>query len=564
MAKQIPLGDMSSANSMSKAFQYLFKACRVFSRVVLELLFLLRLWTPRDKSHAAAARRFVDANNEHGWSYSRGNSKVLLEGHLAEYGPNYMFRTALAAKAVEQAMGGADVVVVVDGFSYQWRTAHECYRSFGIGNWIYLGRRFILLVPLLFVLSLFRALLSFAGLRTPRDVIELRHGSIKVGDLIYDQVLRSTKSPTIRSVGFPIFLNLVRSWYYYQQYELLFRMSRFAFYIATHTAYPQYGLLCRVALAHGVKVLETTDIQMSLYSKIDQNNLPTYHQGIHDSIKKSLDADGAELTHLEDAARKNLEKRFNSELDQIDAIKAYSGKVYARQELLAELGVSPGTKIGFVLSHVFVDSPHLSSSMLHNDYYHWLVSTINCCAKSEGMVWVIKPHPSSALYGEQGMVESLVKGAQARNLFICPADLNTRSLATCADVVVTVHGTAGLEFSCLGIPVILAGSPFYAGFGFTHEPPSQGGYEEIVKTAVSLEPLSSERVKIALRVFGVWESIFDWNNPIITSEMLASVWGNGAERDLNRAFDILTGNLKRSDPRQLKLWEFASSVARHE
>lgn len=547
---------------MSKIFQYLFKVSRVFFRVVLELLFLLRLWTPRDKPHAAAVRGFVDANNEHGWSYSSGRLKVLVEGHLAEYGPNYMFRTALAAKAVEQAMGEADVVVVVDGFSYQWRAAGECYRSFGIGSWIYLGRRFILLAPFLFVLSLFRALFSFAGLRTPRDVIELRHAGIKVGDLIYDQVLRSTKSPTIQSVGYPVFFSLVRSWYYYQQYELLFRMSRFAFYIATHTAYPQYGLLCRVALAHGVKVLETSDIQMSLYSKIDRYNLPTYHQGIHDSIKNSLDTSGAELEHLEEAAKKNLMKRFNSELDQIDAMKAYSGKVYDREELLAKLGVSPAKKIGFVLGHIFVDSPHLSSSMLHNDYYHWLVSTIDCCSKSEGMVWVIKPHPSSALYGEQGMVESLVKGAQTRNLFICPADLNTRSLATCADVVVTVHGTAGLEFSCLGIPVILAGSPFYTGFGFTHEPVSLALYEEAVKTAVSLESLSSEQVKIALRVFGIWENIFDWNNPIITSEVLANVWGNGTERDLSRAFEILTNNLKFTDPRQLKLWDFASAAAR--
>jgi hypothetical protein len=549
---------------MNKTFERLLKMHRVLTRGICEGLFLLRLWSPQEKSHVSAVRSFVRTNSERGWTSSRGQTKVLVEGHLAEYGPNYMFRTALAAKAVEQELGGADVTVVVDGFSYEWQTAHECYGSFGIVRWIYLGRRFILLAPFLLTISLVRAALSFAGLRTPRDVIELRHGSIKVGDLLYDQVLRSTKSPTIRTVGLAIFFNLVRSWYYYYQYQLLFRMNRFAFYIATHTAYPQYGLLCRVALARGVKVLETTDIQMSLYSKIDQNNLPTYHQGIHDSIKVSLDSDGIELERLEDKARQNLEKRFNSELDQIDAMKAYSGRVYGRQELLEQLGVSSGKKIGFVLSHVFVDSPHLSSSMLHNDYYDWLLSTIDSCAKSEDMVWVIKPHPSSALYGEQGMVEALVKGAHAQNLFICPADLNTRSLVMCADVVVTVHGTAGLEFSCLGIPVVLAGTPFYAGFGFTHEPASVKQYEEIVKAAALLEPLTSAQIKTALRVFGVWENVFDWNNPIITSEVLANVWGNGTERDLGRAFEILTRNLNEADPRQLKLWEFASMVARHE
>jgi len=545
---------------MSKFSKYLFKVHRFFSGVILECLFLSKLWEPPEKSYAAAVKNFIAVNKEWGWSNSRRPAQVLVEGHLSEYGPNYMFRTALAAKSVERAMGGAQVTVVVDGFSYQWCTARKCYKSFGIEHWIYLGRRFVCLAPFLLMFSISCALFSFSKLRVPRDVIQLRHGKIKAGDLIYDQVLRSTKLPTIRSLGFPIFFTLVRSWYYYFQYEILFKTSQFAFFIATHTAYPQYGLLCRVALSHGVKVLETTDIQMSLFDRFDQGSLPTYHQGIHDSIRNSLNADDVIPEYRENVAREKLAKRFNSELDQIDAIKAYSGKVYTRNELLATLRVSTKTKIGFVLSHVFVDSPHLSSSMLHNDYHCWLVSTIDSCTRSEGIIWVVKPHPSAALYGEHGMVESLVDGARANNVFICPPDLNTRSLVNCADVLVSVHGTAGLEFSCLGIPVVLAGTPFYAGFGFTHEPDSVERYEEIIKSAAVIKPLTAEQVKTALQVFGIWECAFDWNNPIITSELLAHVWGNGAERDLSRAFEILASNLKSNDPRRLKLWEFSRSA----
>ncbi len=68
---------------------------------------------PRNEPHIEAARVFVKTNCKLERGVSRGDLKVLVEGHVAEYGPNYMFRTTLAAKAVEKAVGGADVV---DGF----------------------------------------------------------------------------------------------------------------------------------------------------------------------------------------------------------------------------------------------------------------------------------------------------------------------------------------------------------------------------------------------------------------------------------------------------------------
>ncbi len=544
---------------------------RLITPAIRECLFLLGVWKPAIQAHASAAKRFAEVNRQFwasapsSWaSAPRGRHNILVEGHLAEYGPNYLFRTGLAAKAIQTAINGGEVVVVVNGFSYQWQIARECYRSFGITNWIFLGRKFLLVAPFLAIVAGLRAAWSFIGLHTPRQLIDLKHGGIKVGDLVYDEILRRTKLPTIQSVGVTVFVNIARSWYYYYQYHLMFTIKKFHFYVATHTAYPEYGLLCRVALQRSVTVIETSDIQMSSYQSIGEGNLPTYHQGINLCIRAALDSDVHLSANRETLAKESLKRRFNSESDQIDAIKAYSGKVYKRSELLAELNIAPNEKIGFVLTHIFVDSPHLSNSMLHTDYYDWLVKTIDCCAETKGVVWLVKPHPSCALYGEEGMVDSLVRDAKASNIFMCPVDLNTRSLATCADVILTVHGTAGLEFSCLGIPAVLAGTPFYAGFGFTHEPKSMNEYREIIKQAVELKPLSPTQISNALQVFGVWETVFDWNNPIITSELLANVWGNGTERNLERAYDILSKNLSATDPRDLKLWSFASSAARDE
>jgi hypothetical protein len=549
---------------MSERFFAVLRMHRYFSAPVRELLFQFGMWRPKTFVHGLAAERFSEVNRQFWRTIPSEGKNILIEGHLAEYGPNYLFRTGLVAKAIQELYGGGVATVVTNGFSFQWQNAKICYNSFCITNWIFLGRRFLIVNPFLILLALLRALWSIKGISEPRQLIDLKHGGIKVGDLVYDEILRRSKQPTVRAINLTVFINIARSWFYYYQYHLLFCLKKYHFYIATHTAYPEYGLLCRVALQRDVIVIETSDIQMSLYRSIGEDNLPTYHHGINSRIQECMRVDHLLMPNYETAAKENLNRRFNAELDQIDAIKAYSGKVYQRAELFEKLNISPGKKLGFVLAHIFIDSPHLSNHMLHNDYYDWLISTIDCCKEATEVVWLIKPHPSRALYGEDGMIESLVKDSKALNVYMCPPDLNTSSLVTCADVILTVHGTAGLEFSCLGIPVVLAGSPFYAGFGFTHEPKSRNDYRKIIKNAHKLEPLSSAQTSSALQVFGVWNTVFDWNNPVITSQLLANVWGSGTQRNLEAAFDILTENLKKNDPRKLKLWKFAIQVARDE
>lgn len=539
-------------------------ACRMrllVTPAIRESLFLLGAWRPAEQSHATAAKRFAEVNSQFWKPAPDGKQHILIEGHLAEYGPNYLFRTGLAAKAVQSVIGGGEAVVVVNGFSYHWQLARGGYRSFGITHWVYLGRKFLLAAPVLALIAGFRAAWSFFRIRTPRQLLGLHHGYIKVGDLVYDEILRGTKQPTIQSVDWTAYKVMARSWYYYYQYHLLFSVKRYRYYIATHTAYPEYGLLCRVALQRGVTVIETSDIQMSTYDSIGDNNLPTYHQGINAEIRADLDCDAGTVAAREARARESLRRRLDSEIKQIDAQKAYSGKVYTKETLRETLRINDASKISFIAAHIFCDSPHLSSSMLHADYYRWLVETIDCCAEARDMTWIVKPHPSCALYGEEGMVEALVRAKNAPNIHICPTDLNTNSLRDCADVILTVHGTVGLEYACLGIPTILAGTPFYAGFGFTHEPASVEAYNAMVRNAAALGRLSVAQISTALQVFEAWERQFDWNNTIVTTAVLAQVWGNGVPRDIEKAYALLTQNLQDHNPRDLKLWRFASSVA---
>lgn len=79
-----------------------------------------------------------------------------------------------------------------------------------------------------------------------------------------------------------------------------------------------------------------------------------------------------------------------------------------------------------------------------------------------------------------------------------PNDLNTNSISSLADYIVTAKGTAGLEFSCLGIPAITAGKGFYYNFGIAAEPDSIKDYYELLDNISDLKPLSEDIKKRAL------------------------------------------------------------------
>jgi hypothetical protein len=111
----------------------------------------------------------------------------------------------------------------------------------------------------------------------------------------------------------------------------------------------------------------------------------------------------------------------------------------------------------------------------------------------------------------------------------------------------------------LGVPAVLAGRSFYAGFGFTTDPQTLAQYEQILLNIGEIPDLTHEQISKALEVYALWNDQFDWTNPIVSSDVLACIWGSGRERDLVCAFELMSSNLENSDPRSLKLWKYSQA-----
>jgi hypothetical protein len=537
---------------------------RLFYPVILECLFLIGIWRPAVQSHALNAELFIKINKKYWNNFPKGNKNILIEGHFTESGPNYLFRVNLAAKALQSVFGGGQSFIVVNGHSYNWSLSRKVCNSFGNAKWIFLGRKFLLLTPLLLLLAGVRTLISFIQIRKPEQILNISFDGIKTGDLIYDQILRFSKTPTVNTINWKVFQVIAQSWYYYYQYNLLFSLRRYHYYISTHAMYAAYGLICRVALKKGVKVIETNDIATFLHENMDENNLPTYHHSLNKIIKNTVSSENLnkkKLATREVRGAKNLQHRLESNIENIDALKAYSGKIYSKEKLCKTLNINVNDRIGFIAGHIFNDAPHNGKFLIFKDFYEWMDKTLEYCSMTKNINWIVKPHPASKLYEEEGVVEELVRSKKASNIYICPSDLNTGSLRHCADVILTVNGTIGLEYACLGIPSILSGFSCYSGFGFTHDPGTAAEYCQMIQDSPNLPRLNNIQISKALQIYDIWNEFFDFDNYIITHNVLANVWGSEGPINLKKAYDLMSKNLKNNDPKKLKLWKFVESLA---
>jgi Capsule polysaccharide biosynthesis protein len=243
-------------------------------------------------------------------------------------------------------------------------------------------------------------------------------------------------------------------------------------------------------------------------------------------------------------ARAQLEERLAGSLNQVDVALAYKDKrVYGEKELRQRLGITDGRPLVFIFAHAFIDSPHISSRQIHNDYHHWLTETLAAVAHLSQCHWIVKPHPSAALYGEQGQVEAMVAACGAENVWTAPADLSPLTVVAAARCIVTVQGTVALEYACKGVPAIATGQAFYSGFGFTEQPTTVQSYAQLLADAHRLAPLPPHAVERALLVYGLWNRLAGYQSDLIDQSVLRKVWGYEGARSLNEAYALVNERL---------------------
>lgn len=213
-------------------------------------------------------------------------------------------------------------------------------------------------------------------------------------------------------------------------------------------------------------------------------------------------------TNWKISADQMLEDLFKGKGDW-NVANAYENKIVAsRKTVLSKIGIHNEKKNIVIMSHVFSDDPHCTEKMLYRDYYTWLTETLKLTKGIDEVNWILKPHPGRASYQEDGVVEELYQKYKHSSLYWMPDEFSTLVLREIADVIVTVSGSAGYELSCLGIPVVCTGRPFYSYFGYTINPQTVDEYKKILQSINKIEKLDENKIEIAKLVFYAYNKCF--------------------------------------------------------
>jgi len=443
--------------------------------------------------------------NKNKWPEMCNNkNKILLDGF--QYNPNYLISAATIARAINEVKN-YEPIVIISGNLKKNNEVKKIFNSYGIKNYFDVKKyRFNIFIIFKAIITTLKVYINIPNLDM---FIEYKLNDIKIGDLIYDQYIRANNRYSkikLRSLSF--FKELLKSHFKFYLYGYFIKKNDFKYIILSHRVYVSYGMLARIALKYGSRVIISGIRRLRCYYNYDE--IFTYELKPDNKLIKYI-INKQIYTKID----KFLEERFSGNIDQHDAINAYKNKkYYSKEELCNKLKLIHHYPIVFVMPHVFSDAPHSNEYMLFRDYYQWFLETIKYINKIKGINWIIKPHPSSYMYSETGEVEKIVMDLKLNNINLAPSDLSTASVFNISKTIITVSGTAGIEAACLGIKPIIAGKAVYSDFGIAYEPKNKHEYFSILKNINFISPLNEKEIIIAKAIL-YWTNIGAFSNSTI-------------------------------------------------
>ena len=372
---------------------------------------------------------------------------------------------------------------------------------------------------------------------------------INIGDLIFDSYLRYGHRFINPKFDIHLMYYLFIGIYKTLVLNKFFDQRKLKFLILSGHSYANTnGISARVALKNKIKVIICGFKELNFFTqqKIDKGR---YHLNNSHGLNQLRKVKYSENKFLKFcSSRKKLDSDY-SFTSRKDILLAYGNKTFfSKKKFLKKINVKNDKyeKIVVVAPHAFSDAAHsLGRLFIFTDYFSHLRETLNHIKSIKNILWIIRPHPSSNIYGEKGIVENLVKKMNCKNIKICPNKINTDNLVKITDGVVTGRGKIALEFASFGKPALIAGKCSFSDLGFLLEPKNKKEYMYYLSNFDKLKYLNKNQIKKA-RITSMYLENYNENHvfenqliPYFKRKKLKTVLKE-LNKNLNKKYDFLS------------------------
>lgn len=329
---------------------------------------------------------------------------------------------------------------------------------------------------------------------------KMKKGNVPVGASMYEDILRTSDLSTIRSCRNKVCTKkIVHLLWMYGLLEKYIKTHKPVLLVSDDIAYHEW-MQEALFYSYGAKIKNVSSVADETIRFDDK--LWTVRRGERngEAIHREMEKTGDDILAKAD---KYIEKRFAGQSGREIDRQAFAGKrVIDRETAAKELGLDPSKKNVIILAHTFTDAIFNYGHIYFKDYYEWCEETLKAAADVKNVNWILKPHPTRKSYHEdKDSIEDMFARYKTDNMFFFGDDISAASLKDVADVLVTIGGNGGAEFACAGVPAVIAGVPYYKGFGYTVEPETREEYLKVLKNIADIPALNEEQIKTARKVF---------------------------------------------------------------
>lgn len=469
-------------------------------------------------------------NNEKRWNV-RENEKDTRTGNkgyifiglfMVEKWIPWLQPKMLYAKGLEEKHGCKPIVI-------DWEYNEQLvrfYASYGIDYISLKKEMFCDFVGCFY--GLWRALGFFLVGGTGKKMSNMHYKGLELGHFMFDTVIRTNQEIyTIRKARNKVCVKKIWTGFWtLHALDKLCNKYKPEYYFFDDLVYDE-GMIVTLLKNRGAQICKCEMNGTQLHPTMEKGEIywPDFDKQIlTDTIRK---LSGEEKKECISAAERLLSDRFQAKNGDVrDSKAAFIGKKEAdREELSKIMGLHPERKNVVVCCHTLSESAHRCSMQAYEDTYTWVEETMKFVRDKKNANWIIKVHPIAAMkYGEGGVVEGLYEKYKSDNLFLFPDEYNSALVGQLADVVITIYGTVGGEYSCLGIPVVLAGRALYSEFGYTVDAFTKEKYEQTLLNIQNLEPLTEEQKNTAKLVFTCFNRRKEVEKDSFATKMTEVIW----------------------------------------
>jgi hypothetical protein len=206
------------------------------------------------------------------------------------------------------------------------------------------------------------------------------------------------------------------------------------------------------------------------------------------------------LAHV---GREYLQARQDGRTDDIGSRYAFQGdRTPDRTRLCALFGWEAERPIVAVYASTWFDAPHCNGMQQFRDFADWLQVTLEVARGCPDVNWLFRGHPCDAWYGGITLRDLMPSGLES-HVRLCPPEWSGAAVHGSVDAVVTLQGTAAIEYAASGKPALVADRGWYHDRGFAKWSRSR---EEYVQDLARpwWESLDLEIVARRAQVFAGW------------------------------------------------------------